>query len=312
MSLSSAFNPVLIQETILKNTSKTRKQPGEEPESRHRRVAELEKSKAKHKEAEELYTTLANRSPVGVYIVQDRRFVFVNPEFQKYTNFTENELLGTDPLSLIHPEDRELVRQNAVTMLRGNHSSPYEFRVICRNGEWIWAMETVTSIHYKGKRAALGNFLNVTERNQTSEALKESEEFSSSLLSSSPNPILVFNSDTSIKYVNPALETLTGFTSAELIGRTVPYPWWTEEELERTREDLEETMRRGVKRLEKLFQKRNGERFWVEITSTSARRNGEVMYFLVSWIDFTERKRVEERLLRAAEEWRTTFDDLYM
>ena len=50
---------------------------------------------------------------------------------------------------------------------------------------------------------------------ETEEALKESEEFGSSLLDNSPNPILVINLDTSVRYVNPALENLTDFSSSE-------------------------------------------------------------------------------------------------
>jgi len=55
-------------------------------------------------------------------------------------------------------------------------------------------------------------------RKRAEEALKESEEFSSSLLDNSHNPILVINSDTSVRYVNPALEKITRFSSSELIG----------------------------------------------------------------------------------------------
>ena len=74
----------------------------------------------------------------------------------------------------------------------------------------------------------------ITERKRVEEALCESEEFSSSLLSNSPNPIIVVNPDTSVRYVNPALKKLTGFSSAEVIGRKAPYPWWTKEMLEKT------------------------------------------------------------------------------
>jgi len=77
------------------------------------------------RQAQELYRTLAVSSPVGVYIAQERKLVFINPQFQKYTGFTEDELLGRDPLSLVHPEDREPVRQNAVEMLKGKRSYPY-------------------------------------------------------------------------------------------------------------------------------------------------------------------------------------------
>ena len=66
----------------------------------------------------------------------------------------------------------------------------------------------------------------ISERNRAEKALQESEEFSSSLLDNSLTPILVVNQDTSIEYANPSFEALAGFTSAEIIGKKPPYPWW--------------------------------------------------------------------------------------
>jgi PAS domain S-box-containing protein len=131
--------------------------------------------------------------------------------------------------------------------------------------------------------------------------LKESEEFSSSLLINSPNPILVINPDTSVRYVNPALKMLTGFSSAELVGKKAPYPWWMEETLEKTRRDLEEAMRKGATNLEEFFQRKNSERFWVEITSTPVKSKGEFEYYLSNWVDVTGRKRAEEALRESHE-----------
>lgn len=74
------------------------------------------------------------------------------------------------------------------------------------------------------------------ERKRAEEALRESDEFSSSLLNSSPNATLVINADTSIRYVNPAFEKLTGFAPRELAGRKAPYPWWIDETPHMTRE----------------------------------------------------------------------------
>jgi PAS domain S-box-containing protein len=135
-----------------------------------------------------------------------------------------------------------------------------------------------------------------TAKNQAEEALRESEKFSSSLLDNSPNPIIVINPDSSVKYVNCALERLTGFSSVELIGKKAPYPWWTEETLQKTSADFDEAMREGTQKLEQLFQKKAGERFWVKITSTPVRSNGEFKYYLANWVDITELKQVEEAL----------------
>ncbi|MBW2075816.1 MAG: PAS domain S-box protein, partial [Deltaproteobacteria bacterium] len=133
-------------------------------------------------------------------------------------------------------------------------------------------------------------------RKRVEEALRESEKFSSSLLSNSPNPIMVINPDTSVRYINPAFERLTGFSSTELTGRKFPYPWWTEETLQKTSSDFKEALGNGAQKIEELFQKKNGGQFWVEITSTPVTRNGEFKYYLENWVDITDRKRAEEEL----------------
>ncbi len=143
------------------------------------------------------------------------------------------------------------------------------------------------------------------EHKQAEEALRESERFNTSLLTNSPHPIIVINPDTSVRYVNPTLEALTGFSSAELFGVKAPYPWWTEETLQKTSMDLKESMSKGARRLEELFQKRNGERFWVEISSTPVTKDGQLEYYLASWIDITERKQAEEALRESEERFRS-------
>ncbi len=140
------------------------------------------------------------------------------------------------------------------------------------------------------------------ERKKAEESLRKSKEFSFNLLNNSPHPILVINPDTSVRYVNPALETLTGFSSEEIIGRKAPYPWWTEETMQKTGEDLKEAMSKGARKLEKLFQKKNGERFWVEITSVPIRENGAFKYYLANWVDITDRKQTEIALIERGKE----------
>ena len=138
----------------------------------------------------------------------------------------------------------------------------------------------------------------ITERKRTEEALRDSEQFSFSLLNDSPNPIIVINSDTSIRYVNPALKKLTGFSAAELLGRKAPYPWWGDEIISETTIGLKRALQQGSQRLEKYFQTKSGGQFWVEITSEPVMHDGKVQYLLTNWIDITERKRAEELLQR--------------
>ncbi len=137
--------------------------------------------------------------------------------------------------------------------------------------------------------------------NEVIEILQESKEFNVSLLKNSPYPIIVINQDTSIRYVNPALEKLTGFSSAELIDIKAPYPWWTEETPQKIAVDFTIAMRSGTQMREELFQKINGERFWVETTSFQAKKNGEFMFYISNWVEITERKHAEKALQQSEE-----------
>jgi len=127
------------------------------------------------RESEELYKTLAEKSMAGVYVVQDGKFRFINSNAASYAGYTREELLDQEAGLLVSPEDREKVRQNAKAMLLGEMSSPYEFRIIMKEGETRWIMETVTIILHEGRQAILGNSMDITERRWAEEARYHNE-----------------------------------------------------------------------------------------------------------------------------------------
>lgn len=128
------------------------------------------------RQVEDLYEILANSSPVGVYVIQDGWIRFANPKFREYAGLSEREIKGLKVMDLVHPDDREFVRENAVKMLKGQRSAPYEYRLNTRGGETRWIMETVIPITYGGEKAVLGNALDFTARRNAEEALRESEQ----------------------------------------------------------------------------------------------------------------------------------------
>ena len=260
----------------------------------------------RHKPIEGLFKTLSNNLPIGVYIVQDGRFVFANPQFLVDMGLTEDELIGTTSLNYIHPEDRERVKEETIKRLKGELSSPYEFRTITKDGETRVIMETMASIQYEGERAALGSHIDITERKYMEEKLLESEGFSSSLLENAPNPIVVIHPDTTIKYVNPAFEKLTGFASKEVIGTTTPYPWWLVDSISGDLRDFKKHTRTGVRGLEMRFRKKSGKQIWVTLTSVPVKYDEQLQYSLENWVDITERKRIEAELEKAYLELKET------
>lgn len=122
------------------------------------------------------------------------------------------------------------------------------------------------------------------------------EEFSSTLLNNSPYPILLINSDLSVRYVNPSLEILTGFSANELIGLKPPYPWWTASAKKLIEEAFQKGLKEGINRFETQFQKKCGETFWVEITAKPVFDKNGLKYYIANWVNITELKTMIEAL----------------
>jgi PAS domain S-box-containing protein len=279
-----------------------------------RDIAERKKAEQALKESEERYRTQFEQALDAIFLADAETGMIIdcNRAARKLVDRKKSELVGQHQRTL-HPPHEEMkgdITRTFKQHLGGKEGQVLETQVITEKGEIKDVAIKANVVELRGKKIIQGIFRDITERKQAEKQLRESEEFSSSLLSNSPNPIVVINPDTSVKYVNPALEKLTGFSSAELVDRKAPYPWWTEETLEKTSKDLEHAMLKGAQRLEELFQKRNGERFSVEITSRPVMRNGELRYYLANWVDITEQKKAQERLTESESKFRAIFENI--
>ncbi len=176
---------------------------------------------SERKEAEALSRTLITKSPVGIYLLQDRKFVVTNHWFQTITGYGEKELSKLDFWQLVHPEDRSEVRTNAVKMLRGERLTPYEYRTITKRGETRWIMETAASIQYQGKRATLGYFMDTTEHKRAEAKLREQLIFQQALMDTIPSPIFYKNVQGIYLGCNKAFGDFLGLTKEEIIGKSV-------------------------------------------------------------------------------------------
>ncbi|MDY7019529.1 MAG: PAS domain S-box protein, partial [Chloroflexota bacterium] len=121
------------------------------------------------KQQEELQRKIFENVQVGIFVVQEGKFKYVNPEFEYHSGYTQEELLENPSLNLVHPEDREKVRENAIRMLKGEKTQAYEYRAVGKNGQITWIMEKVTSIEYRKERATLGSYIDITARKQEEE-----------------------------------------------------------------------------------------------------------------------------------------------
>jgi len=140
------------------------------------------------------------------------------------------------------------------------------------------------------------------------QSLGRDEQISAALLEHSPNPILVINPDTSIRYVNRSFEKLTGYALQEIAGARIPYPWWSGDRLEINRAGLLDSFENGADKIEYLFRSRSGDPFWIEATGVPVRRKGVLQYYLSNWVDITERNKAQEELARSEESLRLIYE----
>jgi len=123
------------------------------------------------RQAEDLFRTACESSPIGIYITQNGLFQYVNPQMRGVLG--HSEILGTNSMNYVHPADRDVVRANAISRLKGKQVLPYEYRIINKTGDIRYIMENINSIQYQGRRAVLGNFMDITELKQTRQKMDE-------------------------------------------------------------------------------------------------------------------------------------------
>lgn len=168
--------------------------------------------------SKELYRIFAHNAPLGIYILRDGKFVFVNPRFRECVGYSEKELIGRDALSLVHPEDREKVRLNAIEMLKRRRTIPYEFRTITKGGEIRWIMETVIPIYFDEKREVLGNHMDISDNKRAAEILRESEKRYRTILENIEEGYYELDADGRFNFFNDSCRKIFGYNSDELMG----------------------------------------------------------------------------------------------
>ncbi|MCJ7604494.1 MAG: ATP-binding protein [Dehalococcoidales bacterium] len=128
--------------------------------------------------SQKLLYTISENSPLGIYIIQDDILQYANPQFQAMTGCTESELLGRKLLDLVLPEDSGVILASTENTLENDHSFPCEFRLLGNNPTPRWVVQSVAPIFYNGRKAVLGNLMDISQRKFLERKITEYEALS--------------------------------------------------------------------------------------------------------------------------------------
>ncbi|MEN6375616.1 MAG: PAS domain S-box protein [Smithella sp.] len=254
------------------------------------------------KNEKKLSRTLAVSSLIGIYVLHNGKFHFVNPKFQEYVGYSARELIGMNSLEIVHPEDRASVRENAVKMLKMQQNQPYEFRTITKNGQVKWTMETVTSVYFDGKKSVLGNYVDIDDRKKFEEDLKASEERYRTILENIEDGYYEVDLKGELKFFNESLCKISGFSREELMG-TKTRQYVDKDTLKKISSIAKEIIQTGEPKKHSDFQIlcKDGFKKHIEISSSLIRDfSGKTIGFRGIARDIDERKKAESTIFHMA------------
>ena len=114
--------------------------------------------------SERIHRNIVENALAGIYILQDGAFRLVNPKLGEIFGCSTQSLLGLPFWQLVKPDDLQ-----CVSRLQRELPSDipiYESKVQRKDGSCRWIEFRTVPIEYEGKRAILGNLLDITERKE--------------------------------------------------------------------------------------------------------------------------------------------------
>ncbi len=232
--------------------------------------------------------------------------VYFSPRWRAMLGYDEADLKGGfDWRSLVHPDDSSRV-QAAIREHVANKTPIFEsvHRMRHRSGEWRWVISRAKAqLDAHGRLLRLvGVELDITERKLYEEALFREKESAQITLQSIGDGVITTDALSTIDYINPVAEQLTGWRLEDSMGRPVEeiFRAFHEETCEPLENPLTVSIRRArpIKSVRPmLLIRRDGNELYVESTASPIRAgNGKVGGGVLVFHDVSESRELNRRL----------------
>jgi diguanylate cyclase (GGDEF)-like protein/PAS domain S-box-containing protein len=128
-------------------------------------MREIERIDRALRESEAKFRSLVGQTLVGVSIVQDGRFTYVNPRLAEMLGYSMEEMLGVQRLDITLESDRPLVAEQMRRRLSGEADHvTYAFRGVRKDGAVIDMECYGSAMDISGKPALINVTLDISER----------------------------------------------------------------------------------------------------------------------------------------------------
>jgi PAS domain S-box-containing protein len=241
----------------------------------------------------------------------DGFFKRINGAWQAALGYSQEELLATPFVDLIHPDDREATLVEIAKQVAGESTSNFINRYRCKDGSYRWLEWLATPAVDKTFLFAAAR--DVTEHKRADEALRERErelfdalEFNRKIVTTSSIGILTYNKSGQCVSANAAAGNVGGATVAQLLAQNFhEVSSWKKSGMYQA---AIRALDSGIEQLLDVHLVTTfGKDVWLSLSFSSFDSEGE-RHLLVFTFDITERKRAEDALHESESSYRTLFE----
>ncbi|HSH42034.1 MAG TPA: PAS domain S-box protein [Arenicellales bacterium] len=263
-------------------------------------ISDRKKAEAALQASEARFRALVEQSITGIYVFDREAFRYVNDRLASMFGYAGEELIDRlGPGDLIAPEDRGTVQEQIQRRFdRAVESAHYVARGLRKDGTRIWLELHGSLIELDGRPAITGTVLDITERVEADQRLRESEARFRAIYDGVNDAILILDPEAGdILDANRRAWDMLGHRSSGM-GRLdfVDISAAGREEAQSAVMRRLAAARGGQAQIfEWQLRSRGGDSLWVEINMRAAHIGG-VERILVLARDITERRRSEARL----------------
>ena len=249
------------------------------------------------RESEEKYRMLIENLNEIIYTLdQNATITYISPNIKAIGGYSPAEIIGRRFTDFVHPEDLAGRLEQFGKILSGVNE-PSEYRMLTRDGRSVWVRTSARLFMKEGGEIGVqGVLTDITD-------LKESEKRLNMLISQTPAIIYsykIIKGELHLTYVNENVKNILGFAPEELIGNTeLWYSCLHPDDHGIAEQTIKSNLEIKDSYSEYRFRDKSGIYHWLHDKQKVTRNEeGDIEVIGASW-DISERKRMEEELIRA-------------